>query len=77
MVILLLVLETSQYPSGLCPEEVALPVCLDGEHPSSGHMVLRFDLPQINEVKNLSGNPGFPLEVFRSWKLLVLELFKM
>ena len=49
--ILLLVLETSQYPSGLCPEDVALLVSLDGEHPSSGHIVLRFDLPHVNEIK--------------------------
>ena len=55
-VIVLLVLETSQYPSGLCPEEGA---------------VLRFDFFQINEMKNLIVIPGFPLEVFRFSKLLV------
>ena len=62
---LLLVLENSQYPSNLLPEEVALLVGLDGEYTSSGHTVLRCDLPQINEIKNLIVNPGFPLEVFR------------
>ena len=74
-VILLLVLETSQYPSSLRPEEVALLVSLDGEYPSSGHMVLRFDLPQINEIRNLIVNPGFPLEVFRFSKLLVVSSY--
>ena len=64
-VILLLVLENSQYPSSLLPEGVPLLVGLDGEYPSSGHIVLRCDLPQINEIKNLIVNPGFPLEVFR------------
>ena len=34
-------------------------------------MVLRFDLPQINEIKNLIVNPGFPREVFR-FSVLVL-----
>ena len=73
--ILLLVLETSQYPSRLCPEDVALLVSLDGEHPLSGHTVLRFDLPQINEIKNLIVNPGFPLDVFRFSKLLVVSSY--
>ena len=54
MVIVLLVLETSQYPSGLCPEEVALLVSLDGEHPSYGHVVLRFDLLHANGIKKTS-----------------------
>ena len=36
--ILLLILESSQHPSGLCPEEVALFVGLDGKYPSSGHI---------------------------------------
>ena len=57
MVILLLVLETSQYPSGLCPAEVALLVSLDGDHPSSRHIFLRFDLPHVNEIKNLHCQP--------------------
>ena len=52
-VILLLVLETS--PSSLRPDEVALLVGLDGEYLSSGHIVLRFDLSQIKEIKNLWG----------------------
>ena len=33
-------------------EEVALLVRLDGEHPSSGQIVLRFHFPHINEIKN-------------------------
>ena len=60
---------------GLCPEEVALLVSLDGEHPSSGHIVLRFDHPQINEIKNLIVNPGFLLEVFRFGKLLLVSSY--
>ena len=60
----LFVLKTSQFPSGLCLEEVALLVRLDGEHPSSCHTVLPFDLPQVNEIKNLVVNPGFALKVF-------------
>ena len=64
--ILLPVLGTSKYPSGLCPEEVALLVSLDGEHPSSGHIVLLFGLPHVNEIKNLIVNPGFVLKMFAS-----------
>ena len=67
-----LTLKPRQYPSGLRPEEVALLIGLDEEYPSSGHTVLRFDLPQINEIKNLIVNPGFPLEMFRFSKLLVV-----
>ena len=73
LVILPLVLETRQYPFDLCPEDVAMPVSLDGEHPSSGHTVLRFDLPHVNEIKSL--NPGFPLELFRFSKLLVVSSY--
>ena len=68
LVILLLVLETSQYPSGLCSEEVALHVGLEGEDPSFGYIVLRFDLPS-DQRGNLIVNPGFPLDVFRFNKL--------
>ena len=50
MVILLVVLKTSQYPSGLCLEELALLISLDGEHPSSGHIVLRLALPHVKEI---------------------------
>ena len=74
-VILLLVLETSQYPSSLRPEEVALLVSLDGKYPSSGHIILRFELPHINEIKNLIISSGFPLEVFRFSKLLVVSSY--
>ena len=41
-----------------CLEEVALLVSLDGEHPSSGHIVLRFDVPHVNDIENLIVNPG-------------------
>ena len=68
-------LGTSHYPSGSCPEDVALLVGLNGGYPSSGHKVLRFDLPQINEIKNLIVNPRFPLEVFRFSKLLVVSSY--
>ena len=69
-VILLFVLESSKYPSCLRPEEVALFVGLDGKYPSTCHVILRTELPQINEVKNLVVNQQFPLELFRSSKLL-------
>ena len=72
-VILLLVLGSSQYPSRLCFEEVALLVSIDGEHPSSGHRVLRFDLPHVNEIKNLIVKPGFVLKMFRISKLFVVS----
>ena len=74
-VFLLFVLETSQYPSGLCLEEVALLVSLDGEHPSSSHIVLRFDLPHVNEIKNLIVKPGFVLKMFRFSKLFVVSSY--
>ena len=73
LVIFLFILETSQYPSSLRPEEVALFVGLGGKYPSSGHMILRFELPQINEIKNLIVNPGFPLEVLCFSELLVVS----
>ena len=57
LVFLLFVLENSQYPSGLCIEEVTLFVYLDGEHPSSSHRISRLNLPHANEVKNLIVNP--------------------
>ena len=72
-VILLFVLESSQDPSRLCPDEVALLVGFSGMYPSTCYVILRFDLPHVNEVKNLIVNPGFPLEVFRSSKLLVVS----
>ena len=75
LVILLLIMETSQYPSGVCPEEVSLLFGLDGDHPSSGHIVRRFDLSQVNEIKNFIVNPGIVLEMFRSSKLLVVSFY--
>ena len=50
-------------------------VGLGGEYPSSGHIFLRFDLPQINEIKNLIVNSDFPLDVFRFGKLLVVSSY--
>ena len=35
----------------LCLEEVVLFVRLDCEHPSSGHMIFRFDFPEVDEIK--------------------------
>ena len=61
---LLFVLETSQCPSCFCLEEVTLLVRLDGEHPSSGHIISWDDLPGVNKIKNLVVNPGFVLQVF-------------
>ena len=74
LVILLPVLGTSQYPSGLCLEEVALLVILDGEHPLSGHTVVWFDLPHVNGIKDLTVNPRFVLKMFRFSKLFVVTL---
>ena len=48
-VILLFVLESS-YPSRFCPEEVALLVGFRGTYPPTCYVILRFELPQINEV---------------------------
>ena len=39
LIFLLFVLKTSQYPSSLCLEEVTLFIRLDGEHPSSSHII--------------------------------------
>ena len=61
MIFLLFVLETSRYPSGLCLEEVTLFVRLDGEIPSSNHVISRLNLPHIGEIKNLVVNPRFVL----------------
>ena len=75
LTILLLVLETSQYRSGLGPEEVTLLVRLDGEHPSSGHIISRLELPHVDEIKNLVANPGFVLQMFRFSKLFVVSSY--
>ena len=75
LVILLLVLESSQFQSGLCTEEVVLLVSLDGGHPSSSHIVRRFDLPLVNEIKNLNVNPGCVLKMFRISKLFVVSSY--
>ena len=56
-------------------EEVALFVGLDGKYPSSGHTILPFELPHINEIKYLVVNPRFPLEVFRFSKLLAVSSY--
>ena len=57
LMLLLFVLVTSQCPSGLCLEEVALFVCLDGEHPSSGHIISRFNLPHVDRDQKTRWQP--------------------
>ena len=64
MIFLLFVLETSQYPSGHCLEKVTLFVRLDGEHPSSGHIIFRLTPPHVDEIRNHVFNPGSVLQVF-------------
>ena len=73
LIFLLFVLETSQYQSFLCLEEVALFVRLDGEHPSSRNIISRFDLPDINKIENFIVNPGFVIQVFCFSELFVLS----
>ena len=69
---LCLSLETSQYPSGFCLEEVTLFVRLDGEHPSSSHLFSRLNLPHIDEIKNLVVNPGSVFKMFWFRKLFAV-----
>ena len=57
LICLLFVLETSQYPSGLRPEGVTLFSRLDGEHPSSGHIISRLNLPRVEGIKYLRCQP--------------------
>ena len=64
-------LETSQYPSGFCPEEVALFVGVDGKYPSSGHIILRLELLRINEIKTWLQTMIFTPGFFRFSKVLV------
>ena len=59
LIFLLFVLGTSQSPSCLCPEEVPLFFCLDGEQPSSVYIISLFDLSQINKIENFVVNPRF------------------
>ena len=61
--------------SSLCLEEVALLFRHDGEHPSSGHIVLWFHLPRVDEIKNLIVNRGFVLKMFRLSKLFVVSSY--
>ena len=75
LIFLLSVLETSQYPSCLCLEEVTLFVLLDGKHRSSGYTIPRFDRPQINKIENFIINPGFVFQVFRFSKLFVISSY--
>ena len=58
------VLETSQYPSGLGLEEIALLVCLNCKYPSSCKTIFRPYLPQVNEIKNLVINPRSVFKMF-------------
>ena len=55
--------------------EVTLFVRLDGEHPSSGYIISRFDLPQINKIENFVVYPGFVLQVFCLSKLFVIPSY--
>ena len=59
MILFLFVLETSEYPSCLRLEEVGLFVRFDGEYPSSGYIISRFDFSQINKIEDFVVNPGF------------------
>ena len=63
MVFLLRVLEVSQHSCGLCLEEFALFVRLDREHPSSGHINVRFDLPHVNETKKSNYSFGIVIKL--------------
>ena len=67
------VLEISQYPSGFCFEEVTLFVRLDGEHPSSGHIIFRLDFLQVDLIKNLVVNRGSALQLFCLSKLFAVS----
>ena len=74
LVFILRVLEASQHSSGLCLEEVALFIRLDCEHRSSGHILFRFDLPHVNEIKNFIINPRFALKTCCFSNLVLPEL---
>ena len=71
--ILSVFLATSQYLSSLCLQEITLFVRLDGEHPSSGHIISRLDLPHVDEIKNLVVNPRSGLQMFGFSKLFVVS----
>ena len=71
------VLETSQYPFGLCLDEVTLFLRLDGEHPSSGHIIFRLGFPQVDEIKNRVLKPGSVLQMFCFSKLSVVSSFSL
>ena len=58
LIFLLFVLETSQYPSGLCLEEVTLFVRLDGEHPLSGTQFFRLTFLMSMRSKNPRCQPS-------------------
>ena len=75
LILPLFVLETSQCPSCFCFEEVSLFVRLDDEHPSSGLIISRFNLPRVTKIKNLVINPGFVLQVFCFRKLIVVSSY--
>ena len=73
LVILLFVLETSQYPSSLRLEEVALVVGLDGKHPSFCHMVPWLDLPHRGQKPHCQSK--ISLMTFRFTKLFVVSSY--
>ena len=75
LIFLLFVLETSQYLSGLCLEKVTLLVRLDGEHPSSSHIIFRLNLPHVDEIRNHVFNPGSVLQMFCFSNLFVVSSY--
>ena len=63
LVFLLRVLEVSQHSCGLCLAEVALFVRLDGEQPSSSHILFLFDLPHVNEIRKSNHSFGIVIKL--------------
>ena len=56
-------------------EEVALFVRLDREHPSSGHVLSRLDLPHVDEIETLVVNPGSVLQMLCFTKLFAVSSY--
>ena len=74
LVFLLRVLEASQHSSGLCLEEAALFIPLDGEPPIVRHIIFRFNLPHVNEIKNFIIITGFVFKMLCFSNLVLPEL---
>ena len=49
--------------SGLCLEEVSLFICLNGEQPSSSHILFRFDLLHVIEIKKSNYSHGIVIKL--------------